>query len=137
MYIAGLCITAYGLATPLPWLGGMSQLQPARTSGRRTRPTVLAVLVVLVVLVAVLGHRPLDVSASAAPPTVSEPSGHRSEDRGLGNFPGRPQRDRHGAGASMTGRLPDGVTVFDDDVPAVANLDPDLLVPSGRLGLCR
>ncbi len=105
----------------------MSHRQPARTSGRRTRPTVLAVLVVLVVLVAVLGHWPLDVSASAAPPTVSEPSGHRSEDPGLGNLPGRPQRGRHGALGVADGEVPDGVTVFDDDVPAVANLDPDLL----------
>ena len=105
----------------------MSHYQPARTGGRRTRPTVLAVLVVGVMLVAVLGHWPLDVSASAAPPTVWEQSTHRSEDSGPGSLPGRPQRDRHGALGVAEGKVPDGVTVFDDDLPAVANLDPDLL----------
>lgn len=29
--------------------------------------------------------------------------------------------------ASADGAVPDGVTVFDDEIPAVANLDPDLL----------
>src|SRR5690606_7116795 len=30
------------------------------------------------------------------------------------------------------GAVPDGVTVFDDEIPAVANLDPDLLVAARR-----
>ena len=104
----------------------MSHFQPARTSGPRTRSTVLAVLVVVVVLVAVLGHWPLDVSPSAAPPAVSDLFDHREVDPGLGDLLGRPQRDHHGALGVEDGQVPDGVTVF-DDVPAVANLDPDLL----------
>jgi D-alanyl-D-alanine carboxypeptidase len=35
--------------------------------------------------------------------------------------------DHHGALAEADGAVPDGVTVFDDETPAVANLDPDLL----------
>jgi D-alanyl-D-alanine carboxypeptidase len=35
--------------------------------------------------------------------------------------------DRHGALGEADGAVPDGVTVFDDGVPAVANLDSDLL----------
>jgi hypothetical protein len=36
-------------------------------------------------------------------------------------------RGDHGAVTKADGALPDGVTVFDDRYPAVANLDPDLL----------
>jgi D-alanyl-D-alanine carboxypeptidase len=35
--------------------------------------------------------------------------------------------DHHGALGEADGVVPDGTTVFDDDLPAVANLDPDLL----------
>jgi D-alanyl-D-alanine carboxypeptidase len=35
--------------------------------------------------------------------------------------------DRGGTAAEAGGALPDGVTVFDDEYPGVANLDPDLL----------
>jgi D-alanyl-D-alanine carboxypeptidase len=35
--------------------------------------------------------------------------------------------DRHGALGEADGVVPDGVTVFDDEIPAVANLDPALL----------
>ncbi|MFD1534052.1 M15 family metallopeptidase [Pseudonocardia aurantiaca] len=35
--------------------------------------------------------------------------------------------DRNGAVGEADGVVPDGVTVFDDDIPAVANLDPGLL----------
>jgi hypothetical protein len=35
--------------------------------------------------------------------------------------------DHHGARGEADGAVPDGVTVFDDEIPAVANLDPDLL----------
>jgi LAS superfamily LD-carboxypeptidase LdcB len=35
--------------------------------------------------------------------------------------------DHGGTTTEEDGAVPDGVTVFDDDVPAVANLDPDLL----------
>jgi D-alanyl-D-alanine carboxypeptidase len=35
--------------------------------------------------------------------------------------------ERRGALGEADGAVPDGVTVFDDEIPAVANLDPDLL----------
>jgi hypothetical protein len=38
-----------------------------------------------------------------------------------------PDRDGRGALGEAHGAVPDGVTVFEDDVPAVANLDPALL----------
>ncbi|GAA3936222.1 M15 family metallopeptidase [Actinomadura viridis] len=48
-------------------------------------------------------------SSSAAPPLKAPRSEHR------------------GALGEADGAVPDGVTVFDDAIPAVANLDPDLL----------
>jgi LAS superfamily LD-carboxypeptidase LdcB len=46
----------------------------------------------------------------------------------LAAFPiGIPHGDNQGAPSEADGGVPDGVTVFDDDFPAVANLDPDLL----------
>jgi D-alanyl-D-alanine carboxypeptidase len=110
----------------------MSHSQPAPRTGRRARSTVLAVLVVVAALVGVLGYRSLAGSSSSAPsPIVAEPSTHRPHDspRGdrPGDLPGQPQGDRHGALGVADGEVPDGVTVFDDAYPAVANLDPALL----------
>jgi zinc D-Ala-D-Ala carboxypeptidase len=111
----------------------MSYSQPAPRTGRRTRSTVFAVLVVVVAaLVGVLGYRSLaGSSSSATAPIVADPSTHRPHDslRGdrPGDLPGQPQGDRHGAPGVADGEVPDGVTVFDDAYPAVANLDPALL----------
>src|SRR5512132_1527838 len=107
----------------------MSYSQPAPRTGRRARSTVLAVLVVVVAaLVGVLGYRSLaGSSSSATAPIVAEPSTHRPHDSLRGDRPGQPQGDRHGALGVADGEVPDGVTVFDDAYPAVANLDPALL----------
>jgi zinc D-Ala-D-Ala carboxypeptidase len=94
---------------------------------------VLAVLVVVVAaLVGVLGYRSLaGSSSSATAPIVAEPSTHRPHDSlrrdRPGDLPGQLQGDRHGALGVADGEVPDGVTVFDDAYPAVANLDPALL----------
>jgi zinc D-Ala-D-Ala carboxypeptidase len=116
--------------TVLPWLEGMSYGQPAPRTGRRARSMILAVLVVVAALVGVLGYRSLAGSSSAAP-IVAEPSTHRPQDslRGdrPGDLPGQPQGDRDGSLGVADGEVPDGVTVFDDAYPAVANLDPALL----------
>src|SRR5215207_5053939 len=109
----------------------MSYSQPARTVGR-TRSTGLAVLVVVAALVGGLGYRSLaGSSSSAASPIVAEPYAHRLPDspRGdrPGDLPGQSQGDRHSALGVADGAVPDGVTVFDDEYPAVGNLDPALL----------
>nr|WP_242338929.1 M15 family metallopeptidase [Streptomyces formicae] len=57
-------------------------------------------------------------SASSASSAASPPHTHRSEHRG--------------ALGKAGGVVPDGVTVFDDATPAVANLDPDLLMALRR-----
>jgi zinc D-Ala-D-Ala carboxypeptidase len=99
----------------------MSYSNPARTAARRTRSTILAALVVVsAVLIGVLGYQSLAVSSSSATSSIAaEPRAHRPHD----SVPG----DRHGALGEADGVVPDGVTVFDDEIPAVANLDPALL----------
>jgi hypothetical protein len=89
----------------------MSYSKPARTAARRTRSTILAALVVVsAALIGVLGYQLLASSSStAASPTDVLRSEHR------------------GALGEADGVVPDGVTVFDDEFPAVANLDSALL----------
>jgi D-alanyl-D-alanine carboxypeptidase len=86
--------------------------QPARrTAGRvRIRRIRLAgLLVVIAAIAAALGSQ-----LSASSPTASSPIDVlRSEHRG--------------ALGEADGAVPDGTTVFDDEVPGVANLDPALL----------
>jgi zinc D-Ala-D-Ala carboxypeptidase len=99
----------------------MTDSKPAPTAARRTRSAILAALaVVSAALIGVLGYQALAVSSSSAPsPIAAEPRAHRPHDRLHG--------DRHGALGEADGVVPDGVTVFDDAIPAVANLDPALL----------
>ena len=99
----------------------MTYSKPARTAARGTRSAILAALVVVsTALIGVLGYQSLAVlSSSATSPIAAEPRAHRPHDRLHG--------DRHGALGEADGVVPDGVTVFDDEIPAVANLDPDLL----------
>ena len=99
----------------------MSHSEPARTAARRTRSTILATLVVVsAALIGVLGYQSLAVSSSSATSSIAaEPRAHRPHDS--------PYGDRHGALGEADGVVPDGTTVFDDESPAVANLDPALL----------
>ena len=79
----------------------MSVIEPAQTAGRRTKLTIRAAFVVAnVAIIGVFVHQLLASSPVASPSSA------------LG------QAD---------GSVPAGTTVFDDHVPAVANLDPDLL----------
>jgi D-alanyl-D-alanine carboxypeptidase len=90
----------------------MTYRRPARTTTRRVPGVIVAGLLLVVATITVaLGHQLLASSSStAASPIVDALRGeHRG---GLGK-----------AG----GAVPDGVTVFDDGYPAVANLDPALL----------
>ncbi|MHA6621894.1 M15 family metallopeptidase [Pseudonocardia sp. DLS-67] len=113
--------------------GGVSRRAPARTAAHPTRLTILiAVAVVIAATIGALGHRSWAVS-SPAPPRSVPATGPAPEARQAGDLPrphrppGGDARDRNGALGQADGAVPDGVTVFDDDVPAVANLDPGLL----------
>jgi D-alanyl-D-alanine carboxypeptidase len=103
-------------------------VEPARTAARRTRSTILAALVVVsAALIGVLVYQSQASSSStAASPIVVL----RTEHRGA---PGEADgavvlRSEHrGALGEADGAVPDGTVVFDDEIPGVANLDPDLL----------
>jgi D-alanyl-D-alanine carboxypeptidase len=111
--------------------------EPARTTTRRIRIRRLRVaglVVVIAAIAAALGYQSLASSSSTATSPIdvprSEHRGLRSEHRGAPGEPDgalvRPSEHR-GALGEADGALPHGATVFDDDFPAVANLDPPLL----------
>jgi D-alanyl-D-alanine carboxypeptidase len=94
--------------------------EPARTTTRRIRIRrirVAGLLVVIAAIAAALGYQLLDSSSSTAASTIDA---LRSEHRGL-------RSEHRGALGEADGAVPDGTTVFDDEVPGVANLDLDLL----------
>jgi hypothetical protein len=116
----------------------MSYSEPARTtSGRirihRTRRIrirwirVAGLLAAIAAIAVALGHQLLASSSStAASPTHVLRSQHRDA---LGEPPGAPALPGENLGAlgEADGAVPDGTTVFNEAVPGVANLDPDLL----------
>jgi hypothetical protein len=114
----------------------MAYSEPARTTTRR-RPTrattrririhrirAAGLLVVIAASAAALGYQLLASSsstdASTIDVTLSEHRGLRSEHRGLRSEHRRALGDADGA-------VPDGASVFDDEIPGVANLDRALL----------
>jgi zinc D-Ala-D-Ala carboxypeptidase len=107
--------------------GGVTYSEPARTTTRRIRIyriLVAGLVVVIAAIAAALGYQLLASwsSTAASPIDVlrSEHRGLRSEHRGL-------RSEHRGALGEADGAVPDGATVFDDEIPGVASLDPDLL----------
>jgi hypothetical protein len=106
--------------------------QPARTTTRRIRIRrirVAGLLVVIAAIAAALGSQLLaSPSSTATSPTDvprSEHVGLRNEHRGAFGAPG--VLGERGALGEADGAVPDGTTVFDNEVPGVANLDSALL----------
>jgi zinc D-Ala-D-Ala carboxypeptidase len=98
--------------------GGVTYREPARATTRRIRIRRIraaGLLAFVAAITAALVHQ-LPASSTPTPPIGvlrSPDSGRRSDHR-------RPLGEADGA-------VPDGTTVFEDAIPAVANLDPDLL----------
>src|SRR6266540_1216561 len=93
----------------------MSQTAAARTRSRRTlRPYAVGLVVVAAAIIGTLVYQ----SASSSAPSFSEV---------LRGDHGGATTEADGAVTEDDGAVPDGVTVFDDQYPGVANLDPDLL----------
>jgi zinc D-Ala-D-Ala carboxypeptidase len=111
----------------------MTHRQPARTARRRPQSTVAAALVIVgVALLGVLRYQSLTASSSTATSLLAgAPPTHRPRVPDGPSLAGLPHdglhRDRLGALGEADGVIPDGVTVFDDGYPGVANLDPALL----------
>jgi zinc D-Ala-D-Ala carboxypeptidase len=84
---------------------------------------VAVLLVVLAAIAAALGHQVLETvpsPASSSSTAASPIDVERSEHRGL-------RRGHHSPLGEAGGAVPDGTTVFDDEVPGVAQLDSALL----------
>jgi D-alanyl-D-alanine carboxypeptidase len=108
--------------------GGVAYRAPARATTRWIRRIRVAGLLAAVAAIAALGYQlPASMSLTAVTPTDVP----RGEQRGAPGEP--PPPGDHGAlrdsGAlgEADGAVPDGTTVFDDEIPGVANLDRDLL----------
>jgi D-alanyl-D-alanine carboxypeptidase len=109
----------------------MTDSEPARTTTRRIlRILVTGLLVVIAAIAASLGYQLLTSSSSSSSSTAASPvdvprSEHRSEP------PSEPlsehSSERRGELGEADGAVPDRASVFDDDIPGVANLDPALL----------
>jgi D-alanyl-D-alanine carboxypeptidase len=120
----------------------MNDSKRARTAARPPQSAVLiALAVVITAIIGALGYQLLTASSSS--PThdaraQSIPAAQATVVRQADDVRRRPPRRHlppidnlhgvhHGAPDEADGALPDGVTVFDDAYPGVANLDPDLL----------
>jgi zinc D-Ala-D-Ala carboxypeptidase len=111
-----------------PLNGGMASSRRARTATRTRRIRIrrlraAGLLVVIAAIAAALCDR-LPASSSPAASLIGVPrsdqQGRRGEHRGVRSEP-------RGALGEAGGAVPDGATVFDEDIPGVANLDPALL----------
>ncbi len=107
----------------------MTYSEPARTTTRRIRIRRILVAGLLVVFAASAAALIDQLLASSSSTAASPTDVLRSEHRGAppGEPPGALRGEHRGALGEADGAVPDGATVFDDEIPGVANLDPDLL----------
>ena len=102
----------------------MTCSEPARTTRRIAirRIRLAGLLVVIATIAAALGYQSLASSSFTvhSPSTASPPSPAASP-------VARSRNEQRDALGEAGGALPDGTTVFDDEVPGVAKLDPALL----------
>jgi zinc D-Ala-D-Ala carboxypeptidase len=117
--------------------------QPARATTRRIRirrRRAAGLLVVIAAIAAALGYQSLASSSSprsgsspptesSSPPTASSPPPAALPAQVL---PGERPGGDGGPLGEADGAIPDGATVFDDEFPGVANLDPALLAALRR-----
>jgi zinc D-Ala-D-Ala carboxypeptidase len=111
--------------------------EPARTTARRIpRILVAGLLVVIAAIIGALGYQSLASPPSTAASPIDAPrTEHRGAPPSTSASPIDIRRGEHrglrsehrGALGEADGAVPDGTTVFDDQVPGVANLDPALL----------
>jgi hypothetical protein len=114
--------------------GGVTYSEPARITIYRSRSRIrwIRVAGLLVVIAATAAALAYQLPASMSSTVLTPKDVPRHELRAaLGEHPGPPgERPALGDGGALgeaDGAVPDGTTVFDDEIPGVANLDPDLL----------
>ena len=102
----------------------MSHSEPARTTTRRIPWNLVVGL--LVIVAAIAATRGYQLSASSSSPET--PSSPAFSSAATAPSPTDVPRIEHrGALGEADGVVPDATTVFDDEIPGVANLDPALL----------
>ena len=117
----------------------MTYSEPTRTTTHRIPRILVTGLLVVAANAAALGYPLLTSSSSTAAPPIDVP---RSEQPRRQRAPRQavdeaappidaPRGKHRGALGEADGVVPDGTTVFDDEIPGLANLDPALL---GGLG---
>ena len=114
----------------------MTYSEPARTMTRRVpRILVAGLLVVVAAIAAALGYPLLTSSSSTVVspidiPRREYPRPQLPPRRAVGEAASPieiPRGEHRGALGEADGAVPDGTTVFDGEIPGVANLDPALL----------
>jgi hypothetical protein len=110
----------------------MSHGAPAGTTIYRSRRRIRwirvgGLLVAIAAIAAGLGELPASMSSTSLTPTAVLHADRRAALGEPGAPPDRGALPGSGGLGEADGAVPDGTTVFDDDVPGVANLDPDLL----------
>jgi zinc D-Ala-D-Ala carboxypeptidase len=98
----------------------MASSRRARTAPRRIRIRRIRVAGLLVAIAAIAAGLGYQLPASSSSSAASPRDVFRGEPRGL-------RSEHRGALGEAGGAVPDGTTVFDDEIPGVANLDPALL----------
>jgi zinc D-Ala-D-Ala carboxypeptidase len=98
----------------------MNGTAPVRPTTRRV--VVGGALGLIAAAIAISGALFLQTASSAAPPSAAAPSGEI-----LGAEYPDATIEADGVVTAADGVLPEGVTVWDDGYPAIANLNPDLL----------
>jgi len=102
----------------------------ARTATRRIRIRRIraaGLLVVIAAIAAALGSQLLASSSSTAASSIHVPRSEHPRAPGEADGAVVLRSEHPRALGEADGAVRDGTTVFDDEVPAVANLDPDLL----------
>jgi len=109
----------------------MTYRKRARTAARRIhRILVAGPLVVIAATVAAFGYQSLTSQSSTAASPIDVPRGAsaaRNSSRPISRSTTAGRSWHRGALGLADGAVPNGTTVFDEDIPAVANLDPHLL----------
>jgi zinc D-Ala-D-Ala carboxypeptidase len=101
--------------------------EPARTTTRRIpRILVAGLLVVIAAIAAASGHQLLASWTSTVAPRIDVPPSSGPLPPSTSPYP-PPRNGRGGPLGEADGAVPDGTTVFDDEIPGVANLDRALL----------
>jgi zinc D-Ala-D-Ala carboxypeptidase len=113
--------------------GGMTYSKRARPTTRRIRIRrirVAGLLVVIAAIAAALGYQSLASSSSTAAAPIDvlrTASPSRNSSRAISPSTMSSRSGHRGALGDADGAVPDGATVFDDEIPGVGNLDPALL----------